>query len=176
MHNLLCFICAKGVDVCGCGDAANGIVLESAMRRALLMIKIYNDHSDIIVKVAPYSFTNFLNVIVSHFSLLRGLLKGSSHQSLSYSLQGKNQQRCFVNTTPLQNCQNRALKIRGPWRILTALGFLKTISTAASSDNCSQRPSDAKIRNKSCGLSFLVSIEGSAVIAGRFKGMGFPNC
>ena len=59
---------------------------------------------------------------------------------------------------------------------LTALGFLKTISTAASSVNCSQRPSEAKIRNKSSGLNFLLRMEGSGFITGRFKGIGFPNC
>jgi hypothetical protein len=58
---------------------------------------------------------------------------------------------------------------------ITNRGLLETISTAVLSLICSQRPSDANIKNKSCGFSFLISIDGSAVITGLFKGKGNPN-
>nr|GMC66317.1 hypothetical protein ACMD2_22227 [Ipomoea batatas] len=50
------------------------------------------------------------------------------------------------------------------------------MSTASSSDICSQRPSDAKIKNKSSGLNWRVSKEGSADITARLKGTGHPYC
>lgn len=68
--------------------------------------------------------------------------------------------------------KNKPLTRKG----LTVLGFFETISTAASSLSCSQSPSDANIKNKSCGFKFLINIEGSAVITGLFKGTGDPNC
>ena len=58
---------------------------------------------------------------------------------------------------------------------ITNRGLLKTISTAVLSLNCSQRPSDANIKNKSCGSSFLINIDGSAVNTGLVKGTGNPN-
>lgn len=60
--------------------------------------------------------------------------------------------------------------------MLTILGLLKMISTAASSVNCSQNPSDAKIKNKSSAFNFRISIDGSAVITGLFKYSGHTNC
>lgn len=67
------------------------------------------------------------------------------------------------------------LKSDGIMQVLTTLGFLKTISTAASSLKCSQRPSDANIKNMSSGSKFLATIEGSAVTTALFKGIGNPN-
>lgn len=55
------------------------------------------------------------------------------------------------------------------WK-LTTLGFFRTISTAASSLSCSQRPSEAKMTNKSSGFNLRLNIEGSADITARFKG------
>lgn len=60
--------------------------------------------------------------------------------------------------------------------MLTILGLLKMISTAASSVKCSQNPSDAKIKNKSSAFNFRVNIDGSAVTTGLFKGTGHTNC
>lgn len=64
-------------------------------RRTLLLIQIYDNHCDIIMKMTPYPFLNSSNVIVPHLSLSGCLLDRSSHQSLSYSLKYQSHNICI---------------------------------------------------------------------------------
>ena len=181
-------IYTQWVDVDRRGCWASSMLFKPVFWGAFMVIKKDNNDSNIIMEMTPYSSVNFLYVIISHLPLLSSLLKSSSHQSLCNSLQVVkrvnvdqlfewNQAQCWnklvgkfdKNSGYTNNIKNLQWK-------LTALGFLKTISTTVWSLNCSHRPSDANIRNKSCGLSSLTRIEGSAVITGRFRGIGFPNC
>lgn len=84
---LICFICIEGIDVHRCCCAPHGILFNSVIGRALGLIKINYNHSDVIMKMAPYSLFDFLNIIISHLSFLCNFLKCSSYQSLSNTLQ-----------------------------------------------------------------------------------------
>lgn len=83
---IIAFIFIEGKDVHRCTSAANSIASKSAIGGGFMVIKIDNNHSNVIMKMTPYSLFDFLYVIISHLSLLCSLLNGSSNQSLCYSL------------------------------------------------------------------------------------------
>jgi hypothetical protein len=57
---------------------------------------------------------------------------------------------------------------------LQFLDFFKKNCTAVSSPRCSQRPSEANIRNRSLGFSLQTWVDGSMLRAGLFNGIGGP--
>lgn len=69
------------------GGVASSAAFKSTTCGAILMIKIYDNHGDIIMEMSPNPLFDFLDVLVSHLPLFRSLLKGSSHQPLGYALQ-----------------------------------------------------------------------------------------
>ena len=83
----LCLICIKGENVDWSTGAASNIILQSTIGGTFLVMKINDNHSDIIMKMPPISPFNFLYVIIFNLSFLCSLLNCSSHQSLSNPLQ-----------------------------------------------------------------------------------------
>lgn len=131
------------------------------------MIKVYNNHSNIIVEMAPHPFFDSSYVVVSHFSFPCSLLQGSPYQSPSYPLQKKATVFSFL----VHEVCIQILEVRLQ---ITVRGLFETISTAVSSLSCSQSPSEANIKKRSCGLICRTNMEGSAVITGLFNGTGNP--
>jgi len=148
-----------------------GITVTTAIRSRWLsltvLVKVNHNDRDVVMEVSPYSSLYLFYVIVPHLPFLCSLSQGCSYQSLCNALHNFENFRKVAKTRAISSVTGKEL---------TALGFLKTISTAASSLSCSQRPSDANIKKQSCGLSFRIWIEGSAVMTGRFNGTGATNC
>lgn len=87
---ILHIICIEGEDINRCTGALDrSIISQSTCSWRALVIQIHNDHSNIIVKMSPYSLFYSFYIVVFHFSFLCSLLEGSSHQSFSYPLEGK---------------------------------------------------------------------------------------
>lgn len=87
---ILHIICIEGEDINRCtGTFKCTIIPQSTCSWRALVIQIHNDHSNIIVKMSPYSLFYSFYIFVFHFSFLCSLLEGSSHQSFSYPLERK---------------------------------------------------------------------------------------
>lgn len=86
-QSFLCVVLVMREDVNRCIGAVNSTTLESSSRRTFDMINIDYDHSDVIVKMTPYTLLNFLHVLISHLPFFGCLLQSCSYQSLRYSLQ-----------------------------------------------------------------------------------------
>lgn len=68
---------------------------------------------------------------------------------------------------------NKLTEVRKQYQIvkdLTLRGLFCTISTASWLERCSQRPSEANMRNWSCGSSSWTVIDGSELNMGLLKG------
>lgn len=169
---VFCSIGIERKNVNGCTSAVMIATIESGMTTLAVLIKIDHYHSDVVMKVTPYSLANLFYIVISCFLLPCSLMKSGSDQSFCYSLHE------FQGRTPCFYTKRNEVLLESilEFKELTALGFLNTISTAASSLNCSQSPSDANIKNKSSDLSVWTRMDGSAVMTGLFNGRGETSC
>lgn len=82
------FICImwKNIDRHGCAVIVVS-THDSRIMKIMRVVEENHDHRYIVMEMPSYALLNFLYVIKSNLSFPRGLLKGSSHQSLGYPLQ-----------------------------------------------------------------------------------------
>lgn len=112
--------------------------------------------------MSPHPSINLVQVWVSHFSFLCCFLQCCFNKSPCNSLHQKksqpNAQQSFFCVQPF--CHGK----------LTFRGLVCTILTACWLLKCSQRPSEAKMRNWSSGWSLCTNNDGSALRIGFWNG------